>query len=96
MGGSPGVCRVLCCARPHPDPGIASHGQELRVHPRGTTAPSLQPEPLRGHFADFVAQNAESMQVTIEGMKSATLRAGLPRALKGNEDVKMAQGGEET
>jgi len=34
--------------------------------------------------------------VSIEGMKPATLRAGLRRALKGNEDVKMAQRGEET
>ncbi len=47
-------------------------------------------------IADFIAQGAESMQVTIEGMKPATLRAGLRRALKGNEDVKMAQRGEET
>ena len=36
------------------------------------------------------------MQVSIEGMKPATLRAGLWRALKGDEDVKMAQRGEET
>jgi hypothetical protein len=36
------------------------------------------------------------MQVTIEGMKPATLRAGLRRALKGNEEVKMAQRGERT
>ncbi|MBN1320393.1 MAG: hypothetical protein JXA87_06060 [Thermoleophilia bacterium] len=47
-------------------------------------------------IADFIAQGAESMQVSIEGMKPATLRAGLRRALKGNEDVKMAQRGEET
>jgi hypothetical protein len=40
-------------------------------------------------IADFLAQGAESMQVTIEGMKPATLRAGLRRALKGNEDVKI-------
>lgn len=46
--------------------------------------------------ADFIAQGAESMQVTIEGMKPATLRAGLRRALKGSEGVKMAQRGEET
>ena len=46
--------------------------------------------------ADFVAQGAESMQASIEGMKPATLRAGLRRALKGNQDVKMAQRGEET
>jgi hypothetical protein len=46
--------------------------------------------------ADFLAQGAESMQITIEGMKPATLRAGLLRALKGNEQVKMAQRGEET
>lgn len=46
--------------------------------------------------ADFVAQGTDTMQVTIEGMKPATLRAGLRRALKGNEDVKMAQRGEET
>ncbi len=35
--------------------------------------------------ADFIAQGTESMQVTIEGMKPATLRAGLRRALKGKE-----------
>ena len=47
-------------------------------------------------IGDFIAQGAESMKVTIEGMKPATLRAGLRRALKGNEDLKMAQRGEET
>ena len=49
-------------------------------------------------IADFIAQGAESMRVTIEGMKTATLRAGLRRALKGKEGegVKMAQRGEET
>jgi hypothetical protein len=47
-------------------------------------------------IADFVAQGTASMQITIEGMKAATLRAGLRRALKGKEDVKMAQSGEET
>ena len=47
-------------------------------------------------IADFIATDAESMQVTIEGMKAATLRAGLRRALKGNEELKMAQRGEET
>ena len=47
---------------------------------------------------DFLAQGAESMQVTIEGMKTATLRAGLRRALKGKEGegVRLAQRGEET
>lgn len=48
--------------------------------------------------ADFIAQDSASMQVTIEGMKPATLRAGLRRALKGKEaeDVRLAQRGEET
>ncbi len=46
--------------------------------------------------ADFIAQGTESMLVTIEGMKPATLRAGLRRALKGNEAVKLAQRGEDT
>ncbi len=46
--------------------------------------------------ADFVAQATKSMQVSIEGMKPATLRAGLRRALKGNEDLKMVQRGEGT
>jgi hypothetical protein len=49
--------------------------------------------------ADFIAQQGtESMQVTIDGMKPATLRAGLRRAIKGNEGdgVKLAQSGEET
>ncbi|NLO06276.1 MAG: hypothetical protein GX131_10660, partial [candidate division WS1 bacterium] len=32
-------------------------------------------------IADFTAQEAESMQVMIEGMKPATLRAGLRRTL---------------
>jgi hypothetical protein len=38
------------------------------------------------------------MKVTIEGMKPATLRAGLRRALKGKEaeGVKLAQRGEDT
>jgi hypothetical protein len=36
------------------------------------------------------------MKVTPEGLKVATLRAGLRRALKGNEEVKLAQRGEET
>jgi hypothetical protein len=36
------------------------------------------------------------MQVNIQGMKPATLRAGLRRALKGNEGVKLVQRGEET
>jgi hypothetical protein len=45
---------------------------------------------------DFVAQDADIMQVSIEGMKPATLRAGLRRALKGNEEVRMAQRGEAT
>ncbi len=47
-------------------------------------------------IADFTAQPAESMQVSIEGMKPATLRAGLRRALVGVEGVKMAQRGEDT
>lgn len=52
--------------------------------------------PTRVSFVDFIAQGAESVQIAIEGMKPATLRAGLRRALKGNEDVKMAQRGNET
>lgn len=46
--------------------------------------------------ADFIAQGTEVMQVTVEGVKPATLQAGLRRALKGKEDVKLAQRGEET
>ena len=48
--------------------------------------------------ADFIAQGTESMQITMEGMKPATLRAGLRRALKGKEaeGVKLTQRGEET
>jgi hypothetical protein len=52
--------------------------------------------PYADIVADFIAQGTDSMQITIEGMKPATLRAGLRRALKGNEDVKLAQRGEET
>ena len=47
-------------------------------------------------IADFIAQDAESMQVTVEEIKPATLRAGLRRALRGNEGVKLAQRGEKT
>ena len=47
-------------------------------------------------IADFIAQGTESMQVTVEGMKPATLRAGLRRALEGMDGVKLAQRGEET
>ncbi|MBN1321479.1 MAG: hypothetical protein JXA87_11655, partial [Thermoleophilia bacterium] len=47
-------------------------------------------------ISDFVAKGTDTVQVTIEGMKPATLRAGLRRALKGNKEVKMAQRGEET
>jgi hypothetical protein len=36
------------------------------------------------------------MKVTPEGLKVATLRAGLRRALKGVEGVKLVQKGEET
>jgi hypothetical protein len=48
--------------------------------------------------ADFMAQGTESMKVTIEGVKPATLRAGLRRAPKGKvgEGVRLAQRGEET
>jgi len=48
--------------------------------------------------ADFIAKGTESMQVTIEGMKPATLRAGMRRALKGRpaDGVKLAQRGDET
>lgn len=46
--------------------------------------------------ADFIAEGAESMLVNVEGMKPATLRAGLRRALKDNRGVKLAQRGEET
>jgi len=48
--------------------------------------------------ADFIAQGTQSMKVTIEGMKPATLRAGLRRALKGKEGegVRLAQRGEKT
>ncbi|MCE5253316.1 MAG: hypothetical protein LLG45_03750 [Actinomycetia bacterium] len=49
-----------------------------------------------GIIADFIAQGTDTTQVTVEGMKPATLRAGLRRALRGNEDVKLAQRGEET
>lgn len=47
-------------------------------------------------IADFVAQGVDTVRVDIEGMKSATLRAGLRRALRSREDMKLAQGGEET
>jgi len=48
--------------------------------------------------ADFLAQGTESMRVHIDGMKPATLRAGLRRALKGKEGegVRLTQRGEGT
>jgi len=48
--------------------------------------------------ADFLAQGTDSMKFSIEGMKPATLRAGLRRALKGKEGggVRLVQRGEET
>ena len=52
--------------------------------------------PYADIVADFLAQGAESMQIIIENMKPATLRAGLRRALRDNGDVRLAQRGEET
>lgn len=48
--------------------------------------------------ADFIAQGTASMQVTIEGMKPTTLRAGLRKAIKdrGEKDVRLAQRGGST
>jgi len=48
--------------------------------------------------ADFIAQSTETVQVTIEGMKESTLRAGLRTAIKGRgeQDVKVMQRGETT
>jgi hypothetical protein len=42
--------------------------------------------------ADFIAQGADTMQVTIEGMKPTTLRAGLRRALKGQAERGLEAG----
>lgn len=64
-----------------------------------SAVPARRTNSLYAHIvADFIAQGTESMQVTIEDMKSTTLRAGLRRALKGkeNEGVRLAQRGEET
>ena len=49
-------------------------------------------------ISDFLAQDAESMEVHLEGVKPATLRSGLRTAIKGREgqDVKLAQRGEAT
>ncbi len=47
-------------------------------------------------IVDFVVAGVDSMKVTVEGMKPATLRAGLRRALKDDAEVKLAQRGEET
>ena len=41
-------------------------------------------------------KGAQTIKVTPEGLKVATLRAGLRRALRGVEGVKLAQRGEET
>ena len=61
---------------------------ESDVPARHTT--SLYPDIV----ADFLCQSTESMQVTIEGMKPATLRAGLRRALKGKEAEGVGAGAE--
>jgi len=55
-------------------------------------------QPLRRDHRDFAAKGTESMQVSMEGMKPSTLRAGLRRALKDREGegVKLAQRGEDT
>ena len=47
-------------------------------------------------ITDFITKGVESMQIAVEQMKPATLRAGLRRALKGNGEVKLAQRGVET
>jgi hypothetical protein len=47
-------------------------------------------------IVDFIVAGVDSMKVTVEGMKPATLRAGLRRALKADVEVKLAQRGEET
>jgi hypothetical protein len=61
--------------------------------------PERRSQSLYAHIVeDFLAQDAESIQVTIPGMKPATLLAGLRRALKGKEaeGVRLAQKGEDT
>jgi len=63
-------------------PEGATHDQGLQVHPRRRSAPATGQGHLRDVVGDFVAQGTESMLVAIEGMKPATLRAGLRRALK--------------
>ena len=47
---------------------------------------------------DFIAHKAESMQVAVEGVKPATLRAGLRTAIKRMvaDEVRIVQRGEET
>lgn len=52
--------------------------------------------PYADIVAESIAQGAETMQVSIEGMKPATPRAGLGGAPKGNENVELAQRAQET
>jgi hypothetical protein len=47
-------------------------------------------------IARFMAQGARSAQVSVEGMNTATLRAGLRRELKGINGVRLVQRGAET
>lgn len=49
-------------------------------------------------IADFIAQEAESMLVELEGVKPTTLRSGLRSAIKteGADQVRLVQRGEET
>ncbi len=48
--------------------------------------------------AEFLAQGAKSMQVQLDGVKPATLRAGLRTAIKNGaaKDVQLVQRGEVT
>ena len=48
--------------------------------------------------SDFLAQDAESMEVSLDGVKPATLRSGLRTALKSCEGqgVRLVQRGEAT
>lgn len=57
----------------------------------GRRCSSETPQAIQGGRED--PSRAESIKVSIGGMKPATLRAGLRRALKDNADAKMAQPG---
>jgi hypothetical protein len=83
------------CARPHHCLEGSPYDQTLQAE-RERDPPHRTNSLYADIVADFIAQGTASMQTTIEGIKPPTLGAGLRRALKGVDGVKLAQRGAET